>query len=143
MSAIRINLVDVWDDKEFPFNQAVVEPEGRRVHLTGQVAWDPDFNVVGADDAEAQTEFAIENIRKILIELGGSLSDIVSLTMYYVRDSDLPAIQSVRKRQFDKATGPAVTGLKVAALVDPKLLVELTVIAVIPHERFRHPVPNS
>ena len=139
MTAIRINVADVWDDKDFPFNQAVVEPEGRRVHLTGQVAWDADYNVIGADDAEIQTDFAIENIRKVLAAMGGALSDIVSLTMYYVRDEDLPAIQAVRKRKMDKVTGPTATGIKVAGLVDPALLVELTVIAVIPHDRFRVP----
>ena len=139
MTAIRINVADVWDDKDFPFNQAVVEPEGRRVHLAGQVAWDADYNVIGADDAEIQTDFAIENIRKVLAAMGGALSDIVSLTMYYVRDEDLPAIQAVRKRRMEKATGPTATGIKVAGLVDPALLVELTVIAVIPHDRFRVP----
>ena len=140
MSAIRISIDDVWDDKGFPFSQVVVEPEGKRVHLTGQVAWDTDFNIVGEDDAATQTEFAINNIRKLLAAVGGGLSDIVSVTMYYVNDADLPAIQDARARNFERAFGPAVTGVKVAALVDPKLLVELTVIAVIPFERFQ--VPN-
>jgi enamine deaminase RidA (YjgF/YER057c/UK114 family) len=81
----------------------------------------------------------IENIRKILDELGGVLLDIVSLTMYYVRDVDFPAIQRVRARRFEKATGPAATGVRVAALVDPALLVELTVTAVIPNDRLRPP----
>jgi|SRR5215472_8570631 len=139
MSAIRINPPNVWSDSDFPFSQAVVEPEGRRVHLTGQVAWDSEGKVVGPGDAEKQTECAINNIRKILHELGGELSDIVSLTMYYVRDADLSAIQKVRSRRFEKATGPASTGVKVAALVDAGLLVELTVIAVIPNQRFRIP----
>jgi len=143
MRVIRINPANVWSDDDFPFSQAVVEPEGQRVHLTGQVAWNAEGQVVGAGDAKRQTECAIDNIGKILAELGGSLSDIVSLTMYYVRDEDLPAIQSVRSRRFEKATGPAVTGVKVAALVDPALLVELTVIAVIPNERFRASMPSS
>ena len=143
MAAIQINLADVWDDRDFPFNQAVVEPEGKRVHLTGQVAWDVEFNVVGEGDAGAQTEFAIENIRMVLAELGGTMSDIMSLTMYYVKDDDLPAIQRVRTRRFEKATGPAVTGVRVAGLVDPALLVELTVTAVIPNDRFRTPLRHA
>jgi enamine deaminase RidA (YjgF/YER057c/UK114 family) len=82
MSAIRINPISVWQDPPFPFNQAVVEPAGRRVHLTGQVAWTPDGELIGAGDAEMQTEFAIENIRRILAELGGTLADVMSTTMY-------------------------------------------------------------
>ena len=137
MSAIRINPNNVWSDNEFPFNQAVVEPEGKRVHLTGQVAWDRDGQIIGRNDPEKQTEYAIDNITKILAELGGTLDDIVSSTLYYVRDEDLTAIQHVRTHRFNKANGPASTAVRVAALVDPELLVELTVIAVIPRERFR------
>jgi enamine deaminase RidA (YjgF/YER057c/UK114 family) len=138
VEAIRVNPPDVWHG-DLPFSQAVVEPPGRRVHLTGQVAWDPDGGVVGEGNAEIQTEYAIDNICKVLSALGGTLADIVSVTMYYVKDVDLPAIQAVRKRRFQKETGPAVTGIKAAALVDPLLLVELTTIAVIPEERFRSP----
>lgn len=138
MNAIRINPNNVWADNEFPFNQAVVEPEGKRVHLTGQVAWDRNGKVIGRNDAKKQTECAIDNIVKVLAELGGTLDDIVSMTMYYIRDQDLPDIQSERIRRFKKPTGPAVTGVKVAALVDPELLVELTTIAVIPDERFQN-----
>ncbi len=137
MRAIRINPENVWSEDDFPFNQAVVEPEGRRVHLTGQVAWNQEGEVIGINDAKIQTESAIDNIAKILAKLGGTLADIVSLTMYYVRDKDLEAIQAVRKHCFEKATGPAVTGVKVASLVDPALLVELTAIAVIPVDRFQ------
>lgn len=131
MKANYINPKTVWSDPDFPFSQAVVEPSGRRVHLTGQVAWDVDGCVVGAGDAEAQTQYAIDNIEKILAEAGGQISDVVSVTMYYVRDEDLPAIQKVRSRRFSKASGPAVTGVKVAGLVHPDLLLELTVVAVV------------
>ena len=137
MTTIRINPDNVWGDSEFPFNQAVVEPEGRRVHLTGQVAWDREGKIIGVDDPGKQTEYAIDNIERVLTVLGGRLDDIVSMTMYYVRDQDLTDIQNERIRRFKKVTGPAVTGVKVAALVDPDLLVELTPIAVIPAGRFK------
>lgn len=136
---IRISPPEVWSDEDFPFSQAVVEPLGRRVHLTGQVAWNANGEIVGPGDPEVQTGVAIDNIETILATLGGQLSDIVSTILYYVRDEDLPAIQNVRIRRFSKAHGPATTGVKVAGLVDPSLLVELTVIAVIPEERFQVP----
>jgi len=136
---IRISPPEVWSDEDFPFSQAVVEPLGRRVHLTGQVGWNADGEIVGPGDPEVQTGVAIDNIEILLAALGGQLSDIVSTTLYYVRDEDLPAIQNVRMRRFSKAHGPAATGVKVAGLVDPGLLVELTVIAVIPEERFKTP----
>jgi len=146
MNAIRINPDNVWSDSGFPFSQAVVEPEGKRVHLTGQVAWDRNGKVVGLGDPARQTEYAIDNIEKVLAVLGGGLDDIVSMTMYYVRDKDLPDIQNERIRRFKKITGPAVTGVKVASLVDSNLLVELTPIAVIPADRLKQSkteIPNE
>ena len=143
MKAIRINPATVWRDEAFPFNQAVVEPEGRRVHLTGQVAWDAAGRIIAPGDPERQAEAAIENINLILAELGGSLSDIVAMTVYFRDDADLPAIQRARSRAFEKATGPAVTAIKVAGFVAPDLLVEMTATAVIPHERFQAPLPSS
>ena len=132
MKQTRFNPPNVWSHGDFPSNQAVIEPPGQRVHLSGQVAWAPDRTVVGIGDAEAQTECAIDNMEKILSSLGGSLEDIVSLTMYFVRDEDFEAIQRVRRRRFTKAMAPATTGIKIAAIPFPHLLVEITAIAVIP-----------
>jgi enamine deaminase RidA (YjgF/YER057c/UK114 family) len=134
---MHANPVDVWKPGSFPMNQAVVEPSGRRVHLTGQVAWDAEGNVVGIGDAARQTEVALDNIARILRDLGGEMSDIVSLTTYFVRDDDREAISRVRSRVFRKETGPVATGVRVAGLWQPELLVELTVIAVIPEDRLQ------
>lgn len=139
MSGHRVNIAGVWTDAQFPMSQAVVEPEGKRVHLTGQVGWTEAFEVVGQGDAGKQAHAAIDNIEKVLAGLGGTIEDVVSTTMYYVRDDDLDAIQGAGRARFSFNAGPAVTGVKVAALVDPDLLVELTIIAVIPPERFQAP----
>ena len=137
MQAVRVNTPTVWTVEGFPFCQAVVEPAGRRVHLSGQVGWTPDREVVGLDDAEKQTEYALDNIERVLSELGGSLKDVVAITMYYSRDEDLDVIQGVRARRFEASTAPASTGIKCAGFVDAQLLVELTATAVIPETRFR------
>ena len=134
---VNANPDTVWKPGAYPLNQAVAEPAGRRVHLTGQVAWDADGQVIGVGDAGRQTEVALENIRKILGELGGRLSDVVSLTTYYVRDADKDAISRSRAAAFAKPSAPVATGIKVAGLWERELLVELTVIAVIPDDRFR------
>lgn len=136
---ININPPDVWGDTGFPMNQGVVEPEGRRIHLTGQVAWDADMNVCHRDNAEGQTHAALDNIERVLATAGGTLDDVVSLTTYYVRAEDKPAITAARAERFNKAFGPASTGVQVAGLWDDALLVELAVVAIVPLERFHAP----
>lgn len=136
---ININTDDVWSGGAYPMNQAVVEPDGRRLHLTGQVAWDADGNILHPGDAAGQTRAALENIRRVLAGAGGTLDDIVSLTTYFVRDEDKAAISAVRSEYLKPAFGPAATGVRVAGLWADDLLVELTVVAVIPHDRFSAP----
>jgi enamine deaminase RidA (YjgF/YER057c/UK114 family) len=129
----------VWQPNGRAFSQGVIQGPGEVVHVTGQVAWDADGEVVGVGDAEAQMEKAVENVRTILAEVGGELDDVVSMTVYFVDRADLPAIQRVRSRYWTAGTAPASILIQVAGLVVPELVVELVPVAVVPHERFRRP----
>ena len=118
-------------------SQAVAEPDGRRIHLSGQVAWDADFNVLHVGNAAAQTKAAFENIEKVLRAAGGSLDDIVSLTTFYVREEDRDAITEVRRSVLNEDFGPATIAIQVARIWEQDLLVELVATAVIPDDRFQ------
>jgi enamine deaminase RidA (YjgF/YER057c/UK114 family) len=133
------NPAGIWRPNGRAFNQGVVQHDGQVVHVTGQVAWDADSNVVGLGDAEAQLDKAFDNVRLILDEVGGRLEDIVSMTIYFVDRADLPAIQRVRARHFPAETAPVSILIQAAGLVIPELVVEVVPIAVVPHDRFHRP----
>lgn len=136
---INVNCNEVWQSPDYPMNQAIVEPEGRRVHLSGQVAWDVDFNVLHVGDAGAQTRAAFDNIKSILVLMGGNLDDIVTLTTFYVHEKDKEPITEARCSILNKEFGPATTGIQVAKIWTDDLLVEIVATAVIPLERFQEP----
>ncbi|ADB31153.1 Endoribonuclease L-PSP [Kribbella flavida DSM 17836] len=138
--ANHFNPPGMWAPNGRAFNQGVVQPEGRVIHVTGQVAWDENSNVVGPGDAGAQLEKSLDNVRGILGQVGGTLADIVSMTVYFLNREDLPAIQQARSRALPAATAPASILIQVAGLVTPDLLVEVVPIAVVPLDRFRDPV---
>lgn len=135
----RFNPPSGWPQNGRAFNHGVVQPEGRVLHITGQVAWDQDGNLVGEGDAEAQMRKSFDNTARILEAVGGRLDDIVSLTIYFLDRADLPAIQKVRAEHFAPETAPASILIQTPGLVVPELLVELVPIAVIPEERYREP----
>jgi enamine deaminase RidA (YjgF/YER057c/UK114 family) len=137
--AERFNPPGIWRPNGRVFAQGVIQGDGEVIHITGQVAWDEHDNVIGLGDAEAQMEKAIDNIRAILDEVGGTLSDIVSMTIYFLDRADLPTIQRVRSRHFASETAPASVLIQVPGLVLPEFLVELVPIAVVPHDRFKRP----
>jgi len=96
---LRYNPPTGWPRQGRPFHHGVVEPKGRVLHITGQVAWDQDGNVIGAGDCEAQARQCFDNVAHILKAVGGRLEDIVSLTIFYVDPADIPAIQKVRSER--------------------------------------------
>ncbi|MEM7529109.1 MAG: RidA family protein [Pseudomonadota bacterium] len=140
---IRFNVPTGWPQSGRPFHHGVVQPEGRVLHMTGQVAWMPDGTVVGEGDCEAQTRQCFDNVEHILAAVGGRLEDIVSLTIFYVDPADMPAIQKVRAERLALEHGPVSILIQAAALIAPDLLVEVIPVAVIPNERFREPAPQS
>ncbi len=124
------------------FSQGYVQPEGRVVHITGQVAWDEKRNIVGPGDVRAQFICCLGHVETVLAAVGGRLEDIVSMTTYFVDRADLPALQEERAKHFKAPVAPASILIQVAGLVDPAMRVELAPIAVVPQDRFLEPASN-
>lgn len=120
-----------------------IQPEGITIHLTGQVAWDSDENIVGRGDVEVQIRQCFENIKHLLSEVGGNISDIVAITTYFTDRSQLAKIQKVRTEYLNDKSAPVSTSVMVAGLGHEEFLVELTPIAVIPPSRFISPTNNK
>ncbi|MGF1593538.1 MAG: RidA family protein [Kiloniellaceae bacterium] len=137
--AYGFNPPGVWSPGTRAFSQGVIAGEGVTLHITGQVAWDADGKVVGRGDVAAQTAKTFENIKVIVEAAGGTLEDLVSMTIYFLDRDHLPAIQEVRRQYIKTPGAPASTAVQVAGLVIPELLVEIAPVALIPHKRFKRP----
>lgn len=137
--ATGFNPPGTWGPRGRGFSMGVVQHEGRVVHLTGQVAWDENENIVGKGDVRLQTRQCFRNIHAVLEAAGGRLDDIVSLTTWFTARAQLPVIQEVRSEFLGLETAPASTSIMVAGLGHEDFLVELTPVAAIPHERFIDP----
>ena len=55
---------------------------GNTIEVTGTVAINENNELVGADDAYAQTSFIIQKIARILEQAGASLKDVVRTRLY-------------------------------------------------------------
>ncbi len=136
---VRFNPPTGWPQNGRAFNHGIVAPEGRTLHMTGQVAWDGGGVLIGEGDCEAQARQCFDNVEHILRAVGGRLEDIVSLTIYFLDPADLPAIQTVRAEKFSADVAPASILIQTPGLVAPGLLVELVPVAVIPFDRYHEP----
>src|SRR5215831_11556239 len=100
------------------------------LYLSGQVALDEDMNLVGSD-IKTQAERALGNIQAVLQAAGGTMADIVHLTLYFVNRDDAAGYFEVAERFFG-ANPPPATGVVVAGLLKPELLIEIDAQAVVP-----------
>lgn len=112
------------------FPSGVEVPAGRTVHVSGQVSMDTAGNVVGEGDITLQTETVLENIKTVVEAAGGTLSDIVKVTVFILDMDHYDEIHAVRRRYFEKPY-PASSMVQVSALIDPRLLIEIEAVAVI------------
>ena len=129
----------VWSARGRGFSMGVVQPQGKVIHFTGQVAWDETEQIVGKGDIAEQTRQCFRNIEKVLTTVGGRLDDLVAVTTYYTDQSQLPLIQQVRNEFLDADNAPTSTSIMVAGLGHEDFLVELAPIAVVPDNRFVEP----
>jgi 2-iminobutanoate/2-iminopropanoate deaminase len=110
------------------------QPEGKVLHLSGQVSQDASGTVVGAGDIRAQTRQVLENLRTVLAAAGGTMDDIARVTVYVTDMGGLAQIHEVRA-QFFTPPYPASTLVEVKRLVKPEYLIEIEAVAVIPPDR--------
>ena len=103
---------------------------GNRIWLRGQTGLALDGTFVGVDDPAAQAENAMSCVDTLLKEAGAQLSDIVKTTVYLTdRDYRAPVYAVIAK--WLEGVRPCQTGLIVAGLALPEMLMEIDVEAVI------------
>lgn len=107
--------------KPVGFSHAFEIRGGRLLFLAGQVAKDARGAVVGKGDLVAQFRQVCENLKALVEARGGTLRDIVKLTIY-VLDKDQykangKAIGAVYREYFGKHF-PAMTLVEVKGLYD-------------------------
>ena len=86
---------------------------------------------VHAGDAEAQTTQAIANVAQALEALGVGLADVVRTRMFVTDISRWEEYGRAHGAAFGEAM-PATSMVGVAALVDPRLLIEVEAVAYRP-----------
>jgi enamine deaminase RidA (YjgF/YER057c/UK114 family) len=84
-------------------------------------------------DSYRQTKRCLEIIENALGEAGGTLADVVRTRVYLVPDADFADFGRAHGEAFSEIR-PANTTVVVAALIDPRWLLEIEAEAVLAHE---------
>ena len=103
---------------------------GNIIEVTGTVAVDEQSQLVGNDDAYAQTKFIIEKIGRVLENAGASLKDVVRTRMFV---TDISRWEEYGKAhgEFFKDIRPCTSMIEVKGLIAPEYLIEIEATAII------------
>ena len=108
-----------------PYSQAI--RVGHTVYLSGQIGLDPKTMAI-VDGIEAQAHQVFRNLRAVAVAAGGSLDDVVKLSILMVDLADFAKVNDIMAGYFSKPY-PARATYQVVALQRGALIeVECTVV---------------
>ena len=133
MTSIRINPETLYPSVEYGFSHATLDEATGTLHLSGQVAWDKDYSVVGGSDVGLQARQALANIRDVLASQGVGPEAVLRLRTFIVNYdiSMLAAIGPEFGAFYGDVLPAANTIVGVSALAMPEFLIEIEAIATV------------
>ena len=103
---------------------------GNIIEVAGTTATDENGKVVGPNNVYVQARYIFQKIESYLKSVGASLDDVVRTRMFV---TDINFWQEIGKahNEFFHDIKPAASMLEVSRLIDPELLIEIEVTAII------------
>lgn len=99
-----------------PYSQAIRIESGRPlVFLSGQIPLDPATMEIVSGDFEARTRRVFDNLKAVCTEAGGSLDQLVKLTIYLTDLDNFASVNAIMAEYFAEPY-PARAALQVSAL---------------------------
>lgn len=102
----------------------------RLIWISGQIAFDENENFIGKGDMRAQTDQVMKNIKGIVEQLGGTMDNIVQVTVFVKEMGSLRDIHEIRLKYFQEPY-PTSTLIEVKGFVHPDALIEINAMAAL------------
>jgi enamine deaminase RidA (YjgF/YER057c/UK114 family) len=103
---------------------------GPFIQVAGTTAVTPKGQTIAPNDPYGQTIAILEKIQQALVEAGATMADVVRTRMFVVNIEDWEEIGRAHG-EFFRDIRPAATMVEVSRLIEPGLLVEIEVEAII------------
>jgi enamine deaminase RidA (YjgF/YER057c/UK114 family) len=126
-------VISVFPELEQRFGLSYAVKSGKLLFLSGLVAADDQFNLVGPGDMAAQIRCIYARLQRVLAKAGADLRHVVSETNYTTHSPELTQAAWVR-REIYRAAGaamPAATGVHVTGLALPGAMLEVHAVAAL------------
>ncbi|MBX2870091.1 MAG: hypothetical protein KTR18_15530 [Acidiferrobacterales bacterium] len=133
----RLPRVGVWPTDHWDWPVHLPYRHGLRVgdlvFLGGQVSLTAASEIIDPANMQAQTHTAMQNIQKVLAELGLDFAHLVKINAFYVGtkgQEDLLKNATVRSEYY-RSPGPASTGIPFSYLAYEDMVIEIDCVAMV------------
>jgi enamine deaminase RidA (YjgF/YER057c/UK114 family) len=127
MARQQVSSGTIWEER-YGYSRAV--RVGNWVAVAGTTASDENSQIVGEGDPHAQAVYIFRKIERALEPLGAGLKDVIRVRMFVVEEAYWePTARAMG--EFFRDIRPASTLVVVKGLINPKMLVEIEVDAVL------------
>ena len=110
-----------------PYNQAILT--GNTLYTSGQIAINPETNLLVLDDIKTETKQVMQNLKAVLEAASMTFEHVIKSSIFISNMDDFGLINEVYGSYFDDVNAPARETVQVARL--PKNVnVEISVIAI-------------
>lgn len=123
----RITTGSLWEAK-MGYSRAVVA--GGMVFISATAATDASGTVVGKGDFETQTAVVLEKLGAVLADAGSSFDRVVQSRVYLTDVAEWEAVGRAHGAVFGQ-NGPALSLVHVKPFLDPDMLVEIELVAMV------------
>ncbi len=107
---------------------------GNIIEVAGTTAVDERGETVGINNPYEQTKYALAKIEKALAEAGTSMKDVARTRMFVTDISKWEEIGRAHG-EFFREIKPAASMIEVKGLINPELLVEIEVTAILSEDK--------
>ena len=111
-----------------PYSPAI--RAGNYIFLSGQMGFNDPQTGKDNEGIEAQTRQSLDNMKRVLEDIGSSLSDVVKVTVFLKNNDDFTRMNETYINYFSK-NRPARSTI-ITSLINPKMLIEIECIAYCP-----------
>ncbi len=117
--------------KERAYSPAVKITGGTTIYLAGHGGYQDESGTTYPGDFDAQVRVSFERMRKVLEKAGGTLDDIVTMTVFITDMANGNRFTQLRKNVFTQGCYPASAMIGIKELARPEMMIEIQAIAVI------------
>lgn len=117
--------------KERAYSPAVKVKGGTTIYLAGHTGFQDEAGKTHPGDFDAQVRVCFERMRKTLERAGGSLDDIVTMTVFITDMANGTRFTELRRQFFKDGRYPASALIGIKELARPEMMIEIQAIAVI------------